>query len=155
MNNFWINWSMAFAVVVAIPSASAKAVSKNVTAERWMNIHIKIEGVVLNAALEDNRASRDFAALLPLDLSLSDYNGTEKIGDLPVRLSTDQAPAGVEGRIGDISYFAPWGNLAIFYRNFEYSHGLIRLGRIEGNIDHLRSRGVVRVRIERADHATH
>ncbi|WP_337926728.1 cyclophilin-like fold protein [Paenibacillus caui] len=30
-----------------------------------------------------------------------------------------------------ITYYAPWGNLAIFYRDFRYSSGLIKLGSID------------------------
>jgi hypothetical protein len=32
---------------------------------------------------------------------------------------------------GDITYYAPWGNLALFYRDFPYSNGLIRLGTLD------------------------
>jgi hypothetical protein len=42
--------------------------------------------------------SRDFAALLPLTLTLKDYAATEKISDLPKRLSTDGAPLYDTGR---------------------------------------------------------
>jgi len=38
--------------------------------------------------LEDNATTRDFVALLPLTLTLRDYNRTEKISDLPKKLST-------------------------------------------------------------------
>lgn len=88
--------------------------------------------------------------MLPLSLTLSDYNGTEKIADLPARLSTDGTPDGISPEIGDITYYAPWGNLAIFYRGFPYSRGLVRLGRIEGDIKSLTDESDVRVRIERA-----
>lgn len=119
--------------------------------ESGMRIRIIIEGTALNARLEDNSASRDFAALLPLELTLSDYNGTEKIADLPARLSTDGTPAGVDPEIGDIAYYAPWGNLALFYGDFRYSRGLVRLGRIEGSVERLAGDGEIKVRIERAD----
>jgi hypothetical protein len=39
--------------------------------------------------------------------------------------------------VGDIAYCAPWGNLAIFYREFDYSPGLVRLGRIDSGIEAL------------------
>jgi len=39
--------------------------------------------------------------------------------------------------VGDITYYAPWGNLAIFYRDFDYSRGLVRLGRIDSGIEAL------------------
>jgi len=57
--------------------------------------------------LDNNAAVRDFAALLPLELTLSDYNQTEKIADLPKRLSTEGAPDGIDPEIGDIAYYAP------------------------------------------------
>jgi Cyclophilin-like family len=36
--------------------------------------------------------------------------------------------AGSDPSIGDIAYYAPWGNLALFYKDFGYSNGLITLG---------------------------
>ncbi|MBS0521182.1 MAG: hypothetical protein JSR90_20950 [Proteobacteria bacterium] len=102
-----------------------------------MKIRIVAAGRALTAELEDSAAARDFAALLPLDLTLSDYNRTEKIADLPRRLSIEGAPKGIDPTVGDIAYYAPWGNLAIFYRDFGYSRGLVRLGRLEGDAEGL------------------
>lgn len=116
-----------------------------------MKIRIITDGAVLNGTLEDNAASRDFAALLPLDLTLADYHGSEKIADLPSRLSTDGVPDGIDPDIGDITYYAPWGNLALFYRDFGYSRGLVRLGRIEGGVEPLAGRDTLSVRIERVE----
>lgn len=79
----------------------------------------------------DNATSRDFISLLPLSLTLSDYAGTEKVSDLPRRLSTEGAPSGSDPSVGDIALYAPWGNLAIFYKDFGYARGLIVLGRID------------------------
>ena len=64
----------------------------------------------------DSETTRDFISLLPLTLTLSDYAQTEKVSDLPRRLSTADAPDGVDPDVGDIAYYAPWGNLAIYYR---------------------------------------
>ncbi|WP_394287896.1 cyclophilin-like fold protein [Corynebacterium variabile] len=36
-----------------------------------------------------------------------------------------------------IAYYAPWGNLAIFYRDFPRSPGLVILGHINGPLDAL------------------
>lgn len=102
-----------------------------------MKIRIIAADQTFTAVLEESAAARDFAALLPIDLVLSDHNRTEKIADLPQRLSTAGAPEGVTPVTGDIAYYAPWGNLAIFYRDFSYSRGLVRLGRLEGRVDAL------------------
>jgi len=114
-----------------------------------MKIRIILNGAELSATLEDNAASRDFVALLPLDLMLSDYNNTEKVADLPSRLSTKGMPEGVDPNIGDITYFAPWGNLALFYRDFGYARGLVRLGRIEAGVERLAGGRAINARIER------
>lgn len=87
------------------------------------------------ATLEDNESARDFASLLPLKLSLRDYNSTEKIADLPRKLSTAGAPDGIDPSVGDLTYYAPWGNLAIFYKDFDYSKGLIKLGTVDSGLD--------------------
>jgi hypothetical protein len=50
------------------------------------------------------------------------------------KLSTKGAPAGVDPDVGEITYYAPWGNLAIFRKDFGYSEGLIRLGKFDGAI---------------------
>ena len=52
------------------------------------------------------------------------------------------------GPVGAITYYAPWGNIAIFIRDFEYSSGLIPLGKIDGDIEALNVPGPVSVTIE-------
>lgn len=102
-----------------------------------MRIHVIIEGRTLFATLDGTAAARDFASLLPLDLTLSDYASTEKVGDLPRRLATHGAPRSYKPSAGDITYYAPWGNLAIFYRGFGNSAGLVRLGAFDDGIEAL------------------
>jgi hypothetical protein len=117
-----------------------------------MNITLSFDDTELTATLVDSETTQDFLSLLPLTLTLSDYNETERITDLPRRLSTAGAPEGVDPGVGDITYYAPWGNLAIFYRDFDYSPGLVTLGRIDAGIEALAgSGGDVTVTITRSD----
>ncbi|MBN1971717.1 MAG: hypothetical protein JXR48_13665 [Candidatus Delongbacteria bacterium] len=60
-----------------------------------------------------------------------DYAGTEKISDLPKKLNAKESPSGYDPKIGDLTYYSPWGNIAIFYKDFGYAAGLIHLGEIE------------------------
>jgi hypothetical protein len=113
-----------------------------------MQIRLTVEGKPLTATLNDSEAARDFASLLPLTLTLDDYAATEKISDLPRRLSTKGAPRGSDPDIGDIAYYAPWGNLAVFYRDFGYSAGLVKLGSVDSGVEALQRPGSVRVTIE-------
>ncbi len=107
--------------------------------EATMQIRITAGDQHFTARLDDSVAARDFAALLPLQLTMKDYASTEKIADLPRALSTEGAPAAITPVTGDLTYYAPWGNLALFYRGGHYSPGLVRLGRIELGAEQLAS----------------
>jgi hypothetical protein len=97
------------------------------------DVILDIGGTRIRGTLDDTAAARDFADLLPLTVRLRDFHQTEKIGDLPRRLATGDAPPGVEPVAGGIAYYAPWGNLALFYQGFRYSEGLVRLGRVDAD----------------------
>lgn len=114
-----------------------------------MKIRLTFDGKTVEAALLDNATARDFLSLLPITLTLEDYASAEKIGYPARKLSTAGAPAGVDPAVGDIAYYAPWGNLAIFYKDQRYADGLIKLGRIESGIEALRVPGSLKATIER------
>lgn len=93
------------------------------------------------ATLADNPTARDFYNALPLTLPLENYAGVEKIGYNIPKLSTSEAPKRYEGQKGDLTYYAPWGNLAIFT---ERSHvgsasGLIYFGKIEQGLEQFKA----------------
>jgi hypothetical protein len=111
-------------------------------------IKITMDETVITATMYDNPTTRDFLSLLPLTLTLTDYNATEKISDLPKRLSAKNAPGGYTPSAGDIALYAPWGNLAIFYKDFSYSEGLIVLGKINAGVDALKMPDPVQVKME-------
>ncbi|WTL77199.1 cyclophilin-like fold protein [Streptomyces sp. NBC_01518] len=130
------------------PSVSASASQRTPTAtapaapsddkDTAMNIRLTIDDHRLDATLNDSATARDFAALLPLTLNLSDFHETEKIADLPRRLSTSGAPDAAEAKPGDLAYYAPWGNLALYYRGSGSSDaGLIILGSVHGDTERL------------------
>jgi hypothetical protein len=102
-----------------------------------MQIKLRLAETELSATLIDSGTTRDFVSLLPLTLALEDYAGTEKISYRPRPLSTADAPPGVDPNVGDITYYAPWGNLAIFYKDFGYSDGLVKLGALDAGIEKL------------------
>ncbi|MGL5224683.1 MAG: cyclophilin-like fold protein [Aeromonas sp.] len=113
-----------------------------------MNIKMTIASQIITATLEESLSARDFFAMLPLTLPLEDYADTEKIAYLPRKLTTQGAPKGIDPDVGEIAYYAPWGNLAIFYRDFGYSTGLIKLGRIESGLSHLTTTPATSITIE-------
>jgi hypothetical protein len=113
-----------------------------------MKIRLTVDGRSITATLIDNPTTRDFLSLLPLTLTLEDYASTEKIAYLPRKLSEEGAPAGVDPSVGDITYYAPWGNLALFYRDFGYAKGLIKLGNIDDGAEVFNVPGSVTVTID-------
>jgi hypothetical protein len=119
-----------------------------------MKIRLTLDDAVLTATLDENDTAREFAAMLPLSLRLDDYESTEKVSDLPRRLDTKGAPQGTDPDVGDIAYYAPWGNLAVYYRDFGYSTGLVKLGSIDAGVEALQRPGPMQVTIERCDQAS-
>ncbi|MFH9008739.1 cyclophilin-like fold protein [Streptomyces afghaniensis] len=97
-----------------------------------MNIQVTIDGQPVDARLNDNAVARDFASLLPLSLDLEDFHQTERIAYPPRKLDISGAPAPAAPKAGDLAYYAPWGNLALFYRDGDSaSADLIILGHVD------------------------
>jgi hypothetical protein len=157
----WTRHVTLAAILIAAPSwpnsiesqtaRAASAAPIRVEQAKTMKIRIDVDGTRMTATLDDNAASRDFASLLPLTLTLEDYNGTEKISDLPKKLSTKDAPDGIDPSVGDITYYSPWGNLAIFYKDFGYSRGLVKLGRIDAGVEAFDRPGTRKVIMQRIE----
>ncbi len=114
-----------------------------------MRIRFRFADQSLDAVLYDNPTARDLATLLPLELTIEDYSTNEKIVRLPRKLTEEASgPFGNEAA-GDLCYFAPWGNLALFHAGYRYSRGLIRIARFEASYDALLTRGEFPVSVDR------
>ena len=124
---------------IALTTTANPNLDHNPTLARASKMKIQIEVEVegsehpIFATLDSLPTTQDFIKQLPLSLKLSDYASSEKIATLPHKLSTQSASKGYAGKTGDLSYYAPWGNLAIFYKDSEvgYANGLIFLGKME------------------------
>lgn len=114
-------------------------------------ITFSLGDTLLPATLDDSPAARDFASMLPMTLTLSDYHGVEKVGDLGRELDSTGMPGSYKPETGDITQYAPWKNLAIFTAPFSNSRGLVRLGQFDGNISVLSVPGDVTVTIQLAE----
>ncbi|WP_319569362.1 cyclophilin-like fold protein [Cohaesibacter marisflavi] len=136
---------IGFAMMLAL-TAPSMALPASAEGAR---VRFILANTTLTATLEDNSASRDFLAMLPVDVTLEDYASNEKIFYPEEKLSTTDVPDGIDPEPGDITYYAPWGDVALFYRDFRYSAGLVRLGRFdEGAIKALSKSGSLKARIE-------
>jgi hypothetical protein len=112
-------------------------------------VRVTLDGRPVEATLNNSPAARDFAELLPLTLDLKDFHSTERVADLPRKLDTSGAPAPVAAKVGDIAYYAPWGNLALFYKDGPApSADLLILGHLDVSADQLGS--ATRITLEAA-----
>jgi len=115
-----------------------------------MKIQLTANGRTLTARVIESPAARDFVSLLPLTLTMSDLFKREKFGQLPRAISQ-------EGRhthtytLGDIAYWSPGPDIAIFYRHDGEripDPGIIVLGKIGTDVEALNLPGSVSVTIE-------
>jgi hypothetical protein len=103
-----------------------------------MDIRVTIDGEPVDATLNGSPAARDLASLLPLTLDLEDFHQTERIADPPRKLDTSGAPEPTAAKAGDLAYYAPWGNLALFYRDGPSANAdLLILGHLDAEGDRL------------------
>ncbi|MFJ8973760.1 cyclophilin-like fold protein [Streptomyces anulatus] len=129
--------------------ASASASPNGSDRSTPMDIRVTIDGEPVDATLNGSPAARDLATLLPLTLDLKDFHGTERVADPPRKLTTENAPEPQAPKTGDLTYYAPWGNLAVFYKDGpSASSDLLVLGHIDADADLLS--GADRITIEAA-----
>lgn len=99
-------------------------------------IRLRIGTDEATARLYDNAPARDFASLLPTTLSLHDLGGREKAGALPRDLTSGQGQS--DYRAGQLGYWPPSGDLAIYYREDSFripDPGIVMIGEIETGLD--------------------
>lgn len=78
---------------------------------------------------EDSPGVRDFLSMLPLELSVEEFAGAEKIAYLPRELNYEGSP-GSDPEDGDLIYYTSWGNLGFYYdtTGVGYSDATLHIG---------------------------
>jgi hypothetical protein len=98
-----------------------------------MRIRLTAGATVLDATLDDNATARDFASLLPLTPRMDDLFKREKYGHLSRSLAVGGEPR-FSYEIGDIAYWSPGPDIAVFYDHDGESipdPGIVTLGKID------------------------
>ena len=116
-----------------------------------MKMNIIVGDRTITATMEDNAAARDFLSRLPLEVTLNDFNNTtEKVFYPNPALTVDGVARGCAPMSGDITIYAPWGNVAIFCKNWSHSNDQLKIGHIDDNgIEALNIGGDITVKFER------
>ena len=94
--------------------------------------------------------------MLPLELDLHDAMGQAKSGQLDLPIDVTGADLVFDPAVGEIYYWPPSGDVAIFYDDLGQPippPGLVRLGVVETGLDAIAAAGNrFTIRIDRADH---
>jgi hypothetical protein len=117
------------------PAASQGRGARDAGASGGTAVRITVGDTELRGRLLVNASARDLSAQLPLTLEFRDHNSAEKTAPLPRELSTEDAPAGHDPAAGDIGYYAPGGDLVLYYDHAApFFEGIIRIGEFEGDV---------------------
>lgn len=93
-----------------------------------MRIQIQGNGHTVVFELNDSQAARSLYSQLPLTIEVKDYSTNEKIFYPPEELETEDTPLTEGGGEGRMAYFAPWGDVVMYYGDFGPYSGLYDLG---------------------------
>lgn len=134
LTTFFLAVVLAF---TAVPFGSGASVENRMNEiNQETRIRILFDNGEAVVTLFDNPVSKDFLSLLPMTVAFEDYARTEKITYLSRKLAT-QGGVLDDQTTGDFCYYAPWGNLAVFYKGFGSGNGLYILGRIDSGKERL------------------
>lgn len=98
-------------------------------AESGRSVRVVVGNSAFTATLASGAAAAAFKALLPLTLTMSDFNNNEKVCSLPSSLTTSASSPGTI-HAGDIMLYGS-NSLVLFYETFSSSYSYTRIGQID------------------------
>ena len=94
-----------------------------------MRVYVTSNGNTIVYGLNGSQAAKDLYAQLPLTIEVEDYSTNEKIFYPPGKLDASDAPVADAGK-GTLAYYAPWGDVVMFYAPCDPNGSLYELGTI-------------------------
>ena len=114
-----------------------------------MKVQIKTKDAVLEATLSDIQAARDFASLLPLTLTMNDLFRRREVR-APAETVSEDGKRTHTYEVGDIAYWPPGPDVAIFYRHDGQripDPGIVMIGKVDSGVSALNGAGSTNVTI--------
>ncbi|WP_367341487.1 cyclophilin-like fold protein [Limosilactobacillus sp.] len=84
-------------------------------------------GHQVTIALNDSNAAKDLVQQKPSQVRIENYSNDEKTFYPDKKLDLGNTPR-ANAVVGTLGYFAPWGDVCLFYRDFGPAGGLYDLG---------------------------
>ncbi|MFX1339662.1 MAG: cyclophilin-like fold protein [Promethearchaeota archaeon] len=103
-----------------------------------MQISIQINGNTIVYELNNSQAARELYEQLPLSIIVEDFGNNEKIFYPPKKLNTTGTPL-ANAQFGTLAYYAPWGDVVMFYDSFGSASGLYELGNVISGGEHIKN----------------
>ena len=97
------------------------------TGAEAMYIQVSANGNTALFKLNDSQAAKELYVQLPLTVEVEDFGGKEKIFYPPKKLDASGTPE-ADANAGSLAYYAPWGDVVMFYKKFGTARGLFELG---------------------------
>ncbi len=121
-------------------SAVIQKIKSNAAGEKaTMQINMIANGNTIVFQLNDSQAAKDLYAQLPLSIDVENYSNNEKIFYPPKKLGTSNTPLVKAAQAGTLAYYAPWGDVVLFYGSFGSASGLYELGRAVQGTEHIKA----------------
>ena len=86
--------------------------------------------------LNDSPAAQSLLSQLPLTVEVEDFSTNEKVFYPPQELDTTDTPL-AEGGAGTLAYYAPWGDVVLFYDSFSANGSLYELGEAVSGVENI------------------
>jgi len=93
-----------------------------------MHVKITSQGRAATFQLYDTTGAREFYNQLPLKLELNNFHDAQWMFYPPEKLNVTQEEAYHDGKKGELSYYAPWGDVFMLYKDFYAGDEMHRLG---------------------------
>ena len=103
-----------------------------------MKINVKAKGNTTVFELNNSPAAKELYAQLPLSITVENYSSNEKIFYPPKKLNITDTPL-ADARAGTLAYYAPWGDVVMFYASFGSAAGLYELGHAISGSEHIQA----------------
>lgn len=113
-----------------------------------MQIRITSQGHTAVFQLYDTVAAKEFYVQLPLELDLTNFRTAQWMFYPPTKLNVTTREAYHDGKKGELSYYAPWGDVFMLYKDFYAGDEMHRLGIGIAGIDEI-AKMSGRVRIDK------
>ncbi len=132
-------------VLVALSLACLVSCASTEASDAAMRISVSDGSNTVIYRLNDSLPAQSLYSMLPFEVSVGDFLASQKIFYPPEKVEGTDGIEG-DGEAGDLALFYPWGDIVMYYGQFNSNAGLFILGTAESGTDKIKDlHGIIRV----------